>query len=183
MACNLSKGYAIPCKDISGGISALYLCDKGSIDTITYASDAISDMTGTIVIFKYELNNSANAMTTTLTSSKESGTTFYSTSLAVTMPKLSKEQTAELKLISYGQPLIIVVDRNDNAFLLGTVNGCSLESATIQTGGAFGDMSGIVLEFLSEEVSAPDFINGAITANPLAGMSSATVTVTQGTND
>jgi hypothetical protein len=139
-------------------------------------------MIGTIEIFKYELNNSANAMTTTLTSSKESGTTFYSTSLAVTMPKLSKEQTAELKLISYGRPSIIVVDRNDNAFLLGTVNGCSLESATIQTGGAFGDMSGMVLEFLAEEVSAPDFINGAIAANPLAGMSSATVTVTQGTN-
>lgn len=182
MACNLSKGFAIPCKDISGGISSIFLCNKGSIETVTYTSDAISDMTGTIEIFKYELNGSANAMTTTLTSSKESGTTFYSTSLSVTLPKLSKEQTAELKLISYGHPSIIVVDRNNNAFLLGTVNGCSLESATIQTGGAFGDMSGMVLEFLAEEISAPDFINGPTTANPLAAMSSPTVTVTVGTN-
>jgi len=182
MACNLSKGFAIPCKDISGGISAIYLTNKGSIATVTYSGDQISDMTGTIVIFKYELNGSANAMTTTLTSSKENGTTFYSTSLSVTLPKLSKEQTAELKLISYGHPSVIVVDRNNNAFLLGTVNGCSLESATIQTGGAFGDMSGMVLEFLAEEISAPDFINGATTANPLAAMSSASVTVTAGTN-
>ena len=50
------------------------------------------------------------------------------------------------------------------------------------TGGAFSDMTGYTMEFSSEETSPPDFINGATTANPLAGMSSATVTVTGGTN-
>ena len=43
-------------------------------------------------------------------------------------------------------------------------------------------MAGYKLEFLSEETESPDFINGATAANPLAGMSSATVTVTAGTN-
>ena len=182
MACNLTKGRAINCKDVVGGISAIYVTNFGGLGTITDASSAISNMTGTFTIFKYDLNGSANSFTTTATSSRENGTTFFSTALSVSLPKLSKEDNAELKLLAYGRPHIIVADRNGAAFLLGRVNGCSLETATMTTGAAFGDASQYTLEFLSEEVSPPDFINGATTANPLAGMSSATVTVTVGTN-
>ena len=182
MACNLSKGRAINCKDISGGISAIYLTNHGELGTITESADAISDMSGSFTIFKYDLNSSANTMTTSLTSSKENGTSFYSTALSITLPKLSKEDRSEIALISYGRPHVIVVDRNSNAFLLGKINGCSLESASIESGGNFGDMAGSKLEFLSEETESPDFINGATAANPLSGMSSATVTVTAGTN-
>ena len=182
MACNLTKGRAINCKDISAGISAVYLTNFGGLGTITDSSSAISNMSGTFTLWKYEVNGSANSFTTTSTASRENGTTFYSTTLSLTLPKLSKEDNAEIKLISYGRPHIVVADRNGAAFLLGRVNGCSLETSTMTSGGAFGDMSGYTLEFSSEEVSAPDFINGATTANPCAGMSSATVTVTAGTN-
>lgn len=182
MACNLSKGRAINCKDIRGGISAIFLTNFGGLGTITESSDAISNMSGSFTIFKYDLNGSANTMTTTATSSRENGTTFFSTSLSLALPKLSKEDNAELKLIAFSRPHIIVADRNGNAFLVGRANGASLETATISTGGNFGDASQYTFEFLSEEANPPDFITGATAANPLAGMSSATVTVTVGTN-
>ena len=182
MACNLTRGRAINCKDQIGGLSAIFVTDFGGLGTITYSSDAISNMSGSFTIFKYDLNGQANTFTTTATSSRENGTTFFASTLSVTLPKLSKEENAELKLLAFGRPHIIAVDRNGNAFLLGTINGCSLESATLTSGAAQGDMSGYTMEFQSEEASAPDFINGATAANPLAGMSSATVTVTVGTN-
>lgn len=181
MACLLTKGRAINCFDISGGISAIY-CTTGNLGTITESAGQITNMAGTFVIFKYDLNGSANTMTTTATSSRENGTTSFATTLSITMPKLSKEDNAELKLLLYSRPKIIVVDRNLNAMLMGTTNGCSLETATLTTGGSFQDMAGYSLEFNSEETSAPNFINGATAANPLAGMSSASVTVTVGTN-
>lgn len=182
MACNLTQGRAINCKDVSGGISAVYLTNFGGLGTITDSSDAISNMSGSFTIFRYDLNGSANTFTTTATASRENGVTSFATTLSLSLPKLSKEDNAELKLIAYGRPHIIVADRNGAAFLLGRVNGCSLETATMTSGGAFGDMTGYTMEFSSEETSPPDFINGATTANPLAGMSSATVTVTGGTN-
>jgi hypothetical protein len=107
---------------------------------------------------------------------------FFSTTLSLTLPKLSKEDNAELKLLAYGRPHIVAADRNGNAFLIGKINGCSLTTATMVSGDSRGDMSGYTIEFVADEISAPDFINGATTGNPFAGMSSATVTVTAGTN-
>lgn len=182
MACNITKGRAINCSDSIGGIVAAYFSDFGAYGSITEASDAISDMDGTFTAFRYDVNGTGNSFTTTATVDKNNGTTFFSTSLSLTLPKLSKEDNAELKLLAFSRPMITVVDRNGNAFLLGKVNGNHLTSATVATGDSRGDMSGYVFEFLCEEASAPDFINGATVANPFAGMSSATATITGGTN-
>lgn len=182
MACLVTKGRAINCRDVQGGISAAYITSYGLYGTITESSSAISNMGGTFVAFRYDLDGAGNSFTTTATTSKDNGTTFFSTSLTLTLPKLSKEDGAELKLLAYGRPQIVVADRNGNAWALGKVNGNSLSSATMQSGDGRADMAGYVLEFTSEEVSPPDLINGATVANPFAGMSSASVTITAGTN-
>ena len=52
----------------------------------------------------------------------------------------------------------------------------------MQTGGAFGDASQYVMEFTSEEPLPPNFVDGATSANPTAGWSSFTETITVGTN-
>jgi hypothetical protein len=182
MACNVTRGRAINCKDVQGGISAIYITDFGGLGTITESSDQISDMSGSFTAFKYDVNGAGNSFTTTATSSKDTGTAFFSTTLSLSLPKLSKEDNAELKLLAYGRPHIVAADRNGNAFLIGKINGCSLTTATMVSGDARGDMSGYTMEFVADEISAPDFINGATTGNPFAGMSSATVTVTAGTN-
>ena len=56
MACNLTQGRAINCKDVSGGISAVYLTNFGGLGTITDSSDAISNMSGSFTIFRYDLD-------------------------------------------------------------------------------------------------------------------------------
>ena len=183
MACLITKGRLINCSDVQGGISALYITNGvGGYGAITEASDAISNMDGSFTAFKYEVNGAGNSFTTTATTSKDTGTTFFSTVLSVTLPKLSKEDRAEFTLLAYGRCSIVAADRNGNAFLIGKENGCTVTSAVITSGDARGDMQGTVIEFLAEEGQAPDFINGAIAGNPFAGMSSASPTITVGTN-
>lgn len=183
MACLVTKGRQINCNDVAGGISALFITNGVSpYGAITIASDAISDMAGTFTAFKYDVNGAGNSFTTTATTNKDTGTTFYSTVLTVTLPKLSKEDNAELKLMAYGRNSIVVQDRNLNAFLLGKENGVTVTTTTMASGDARGDMSGYTIEFLAEETSPPDFINGATAVSPFAGMSSATATITVGTN-
>lgn len=183
MSCLITKGRLINCADIQGGISRIYITNGvGGYGVITEASDAISDMAGTFVAFAYDVNGAGNSFTTTATSSKDTGTTFFSTVLSVTLPKLSKEDRSQLKLLTFSRSTIVAQDRNGNAFLIGKVNGCTVTSQVTQSGDSRGDMSGYTIEFLSEEAEAPDFINGATSANPFAGMSSATATVTVGTN-
>ncbi|BCV05763.1 MAG: hypothetical protein CM15mV116_100 [uncultured marine virus] len=55
MACDLTKGRKVPCKDVVGGITRVWFVDFGSLGTVTQTDDAISDMTGTLLHFNMML--------------------------------------------------------------------------------------------------------------------------------
>ena len=173
MACDITKGRAINCKDQIGGLKAAWIMDFGNLGTVTLGSnDEATDADGTGTFFQYDLKGSGNTMETTANVSRDNGTSFFSTVLSLSLPKLTKEDQKELKLLSYNRVHIIVEDRNGNFFLLGKDHGCELTSASMQTGGAMQDASQYVMEFTSEEPLPPNFVDGATAANPTAGWSS-----------
>ena len=183
MACDITKGRAINCKDQIGGLKKAWLVDFNDLGTVTLGSnDEATDASGTGTFFQYDLKGSGNTMETTANVSRDNGTAFFSTVLSLSLPKLTKEDQKELKLLSYQRVAIIIEDRNSNFFLIGKDNGCELSSASMQTGGAFGDASQYVLEFTDESALPPNFVDGATTANPTAGWSTYTETITVGTN-
>ena len=47
MACDLTKGRAVPCKDVVGGIYAVYFVDFGDLGTVTLTNDEVTDISGT----------------------------------------------------------------------------------------------------------------------------------------
>ena len=181
MACDLTAGRKVPCKDVIGGIVRAWFIDFGELGTVTKTDDEITDMTGTITALQYDLKGT-NSLETAITSSRENGTTFFEETLTLTLPKLSKEDNKELKLMAYGRPHIAVEDRNGNFMLCGLEHGMDVTGGSIATGTAFGDLSGYSLTLTGQELEPANFISGGTSADPFAGMSSATVTVTVGTN-
>ena len=181
MACDLTAGRKVPCKDVIGGIVRAWFIDFGELGTVTKTADEITDMTGTITALQYDLKGT-NSLEIGITSSRENGTTFFEETLTLTLPKLSKEDNKELKLMAYGRPHICVEDRNGNFMLCGLEHGMEVTGGSIATGTAFGDLSGYSLTLTGQELEPANFIAGGTSADPLAGMSSATVTVTVGTN-
>ena len=181
MACDLTQGRKVPCKDVIGGIVRAWFVDFGDLGTVTKTDDEITDLSGTFTCFQYDLKGT-NSLETAITSSRENGTTFFEETLTLTLPKLSKEDNKELKLMAYGRPHIAVEDRNGNFMLCGLEHGMDVSGGTIATGTAFGDMSGYTLTLAGQELEPANFISGGTSADPFAGMSSATVTVTVGTN-
>jgi len=181
MACDLTAGRKVPCKDVIGGIVRAWFIDFGELGTVTKTDDEITDMTGTITALQYDLKGT-NSLETAITSSRENGTTFFEETLTLTLPKLSKEDNKELKLMAYGRPHICVEDRNGNFLLCGLEHGMEVTGGSIATGTAFGDLSGYSLTLTGQELEPANFIAGGTAADPFAGMSSATVTVTVGTN-
>jgi len=183
MACLITKGRATNCKDVVGGINRVWLCDYNALGTLTMGSnDEITDATGTVTLFQYDVKGSGNTMVTTANVSRDAGTAYFSSVLSLSLPKLTKEDNKELKLLAYGRPQIIIEDRNSNFLLLGKEHGCELTSASIETGGAMGDASQYTLEFTSEELLPPNFIHSATSSNPTAGWSNCSETITVGTN-
>ena len=55
-------------------------------------------------------------------------------------------------------------------------------TSILDFGCGFGDLSGYTLTFTAQEAKPANFIASATSADPYAGMTSATVTVTVGTN-
>lgn len=181
MACDLSLGRKVPCKDVVGGIKAVYFIDYGDI-TIAYDTtdtDLIEDL-GAVTAYKYELKGNSS-FEQTFTSSRENGTTFFEQTLNLTLTKMSKEDHKELKLLAYGRPNVVVHDYNGNAFLMGAEHGAEVSGGTIVTGGAMGDLSGYTLTLSAQEQVPANFLEGSTEADPFGGLT-ATVTVTEGTN-
>jgi len=176
MACDLTKGRALPCRDSVGGLKAVYFVDFGDLGAITVSSDEVTDMTGTFDAFKYELKGSSS-VEQTLNASRENGTVFFDQVVNLTLPQMSKEDNNEIKLLAYGRPHIVVEDYNGNAYLVGREHGADVTGGTVASGAAMGDMSGYTLSFSAMETTAANFIAGAVDGNPFAGMSAATETI------
>jgi len=181
MACDLTLGRKEPCKDVVGGLKAVYFTDFGDYGTVTQTDDEITDMDGTFTAFKYELKGNSS-FEQAITSSRENGTTFFEQTLNLTLKKLSKEDNKELKLLAFGRPHVAVEDYNGNVFVMGLEHGAEVTGGTISTGAAMGDLSGYTLTLSAQELKPANFVDSPTAADPFDAMTSATVTVTEGTN-
>ena len=181
MACDLSAGRNVPCKDVVGGIDAVYFVDFGNLGAITLTSDEVTDMAGTFSAYKYDVKG-ANSLEQAVTSSQDNGTTFFEQTLTLNLPKLTKEDMVQFKLMAYGRPHCVIVDNNGNALLAGKEHGLTVSAGSITSGAAFGDMSGTTLTLSGSEKLPANFISGATVANPFVGLSSATETIVLGSN-
>ena len=180
MACDLTLGRLVPCKDVVGGIKAVYFVNFGEAGTITVGTDDdVTDMSGTFTAYKYALKGNSS-LEQAFNSSRENGTTFFEQTLNLTLSKLTKIDNKQLKLLAYGRPQVVVQDYNDNAMLVGLNNGAEVTGGTIVTGAAMGDLSGYTLSLVGSEKLPANFMDGATAADPFAGMASATVTILAG---
>ena len=84
--------------------------------------------------------------------------------------------------MAYGRPHVAVEDYNGNVFIMGLEHGAEVTGGTIVTGAAMADLSGYTLNFVGQEVQPANFVASPTASDPYAGMSSATVTITVGTN-
>ena len=182
MACDLTAGRKVPCKDVVGGINRVWFVDFGDLGTLTFGNDdELENASGTFSAYQYDVKG-ANSLEQNFQVSRENGTTFFEQVLNLTLTKLSKEDNKELKLIAYGRPHIFVEDYNGNVFLVGAEHGAEVTGGTAVSGSAMGDLSGYTLALTANETRLASIVDGATAADPFAGLAGATATIVVGTN-
>ena len=117
--CLLTSGRSLPCKSSSvGGLKAVYFADYGTLGTPTIVEGEITEIDGTPVFFKFDIKGNST-LETTINSSSENRSLFYTQTLNLTLPTLDKGTQEEVKLLASDRPHIAIEDYNGNFFLVG----------------------------------------------------------------
>ena len=184
MSCDITHGRLEQCKDIVGGLQAIYVLNFGEFDpttdvTYTAGTDEISAIALTTAgtpIYKFELKGT-NSFETTITSSRENGTTFFEQVLAITLKKQDVQTHKEVKLLTYGRPNIIVRTNANQYFIAGLERGMDVTAGTIGNGTALGDMNGYSLTFTGQEAIPANFLDCTTEAQLASLLNNAVITV------
>ena len=176
MPCNISFGRAEACKDSISGIKSVYFINYTSASFTLDTDDVVTSFPAGLTAYKYEVKGQ-NGFTTTVNTSRDNGTTFFSQEVTLTLKHLDPVMQKEFKLLAYGKPQVVVHTRQGDAFLVGKDEGADMTAGTIATGIAYGDLSGYTLTFTAMEKLPPLFLDGATLDNPFAGISNAPTVV------
>ena len=179
MACDISSGFTLGCRDNAGGIKNIYIL-SGSVTTVTgYQSGLITDISGDGIFYKFELAKQTGDYTETLNASTENGTVFYEQAVNAPFHKMQSATRNQVKVLAQNPDLKVVVETNNGAedgvgkfFYLGQDNGLTLSGGTGASGTGFGDMNGYSLTFTGQEPLPASEISGSATsfADALTGI-------------
>jgi hypothetical protein len=173
--CEITTGRLEVCKDVVGGIDAIYFinyADYSFPTDVAYVTgtDTIDTIANVTSLFKYQLKGT-NSFDQVITTSRENGTTFVEQTLSVVLKKQDAATHKTVKLLSYGRPNVVIKTRNNQFFLAGLEHGMELTTANVSSGTAMGDLVGYTLTFVGTEKILANLLDatGETGATGLAG--------------
>jgi hypothetical protein len=153
--CDITTGRLEVCKDVVGGIDAIYFINYGDYNSAsdvvyTASTDTIDTIANVTSLFKYQLKG-INSFDQVVNTSRDAGTSFVEQTLSVVLKKQDAATHKTVKLLSYGRPNVIIKTRNNQFFLAGLEHGMELTTANVSNGTAMGDLVGYTLTFVGTE--------------------------------
>lgn len=133
MACALTSGYTLDCRESVGGIIELYFIEAGNVTTITEASGVVTGITKASgkVFRKYEQEQDVAFFVENLNSNVQNGTIFYQQELTLVINKMATAVRNELLLLNKNRLIGIAKDANGSYWLLGKTRFLRSTAATL----------------------------------------------------
>ena len=169
----IDTGLAITCADLqaTGGIKRILIRAWTADDVVLFGSvnhsiTSIKDLAADAAWGVYEFKNETPALT--ISATKEMGSTAFECGLSFFLPKLANEKFNLVQDILNSCLMVIAVDTNDNAFVLGVSEKYENQSvisrsqtyaqlATVEggTGAAYSDESGFTVSLMARQYEMP----------------------------
>lgn len=167
MACVLTQGLNLDCRDSVGGIKEVYITEIGNVSAVTEASGVVTAITKATGkrFWKYSLIRDTSNFDQVPTVSEQNGTVFYAQTLQIIMNKMQASTRNEILLLAQNNIAAVVVDNNGTGWLLGKEFGLVLNGGNSGSGTAWGDRNGSTLPFAGNEKQlAPTVSSSVISA-------------------
>ena len=154
MACLLTSGYTLGCRDNIGGIQEVYIGEYNA-NSLTYVlgqDNIIGTFSGaTVSFYTFEQEIETASFTENGEFSIENGTSFYTSTLTISLHKLEASLRNKILLLGQGKWRIIVKDQRGKYWLMGYQNPVRVSASTPGLGKAYGDMNGAIITFTGKE--------------------------------
>jgi hypothetical protein len=153
MACALTQGRAIDCRNSTGGIYEVLIADFGNITIDTAPTGVLTGLTQVAAtnFYRYSLEKENGSLVETQTGSLENGTNFYDSVLEFNTKNLTASESQEITLLDQARLFVIVKDMNGKYWTVGAYNAADKLSGTSVTGMAFGDHNGYTYSITAKE--------------------------------
>ena len=169
MACLMTTGRKLACKDAVGGITEIYLCEYGTLGAATIANTGYITgfVSSTYTLYQYNVK-SASGLEQTINSSDDNGTTFFEQVLTLVLTKLDPLTQVELQKVIASRPHVFIKDNNGNYLSVGMTRGTNI-TGSITTGVALGDLNGYTLTITAQEPLMAQFVTANLVTARIAG--------------
>lgn len=159
MACSsyTIAGIAQACKDSIGGVKAIYVAKRESMDMAGAKVDkgVITPTTPDAANFKkYAVRRATSSATSTLQVSDNAGNS-WQTDLAIQFMKQDAAKRSEVMALSEEGLVVIFTDSNNNSWFLGFDYPVEASAATAETGTALSDLNGYNITVQDNSVELP----------------------------
>ena len=153
MACALTQGYNLDCRDSYGGVNTVYVMAFGDATTITAAAGIVTAITKATAkrFWRYKLIAHTADGSESMKMSREAGTIEVEQSLKFPINKMTVAVRNELMLLAKNRLLFVYVDENGLGWLYGKDYGLMGETFEAKTGVQLADRNGYELAFMGKE--------------------------------
>ena len=173
MACALTQGYNLDCRDSNGGVKEVYIMEfeKASAITTVLGAVTVITKTATSLFRKYNLISHTAEGDETVTVSRENGTVIVKQVVKFPVNKMTTSVRNEILLLIQNRLLVVVVDQNGQGYLYGKDFGMVPNSIAAKTGKTLADRNGYEISLESDEKSlAPTLAQSVIDSLVVAGV-------------
>jgi hypothetical protein len=159
MACDYSTGVGLGCKDVIGGLKALYFFTDGTSPYTLTAADVtftatttqeIEDIDTAVTVYKWDLPRNTATFSEALESSDENGSIMYAPTLVITLHGLQYEIQDLLQGVAKNYQSVGVLTNRGNMFIAGFERGLGASAGDTVIGAGLGDGQNMTLTLSSQ---------------------------------
>lgn len=160
MACDITQGRRKACKNSIAGVGNVFFINfvENPFTVVNGVATAINPLI--TEVFKYELVGNTNSLAQSQVSDSTAGTAVNTQTLTLALNKITAEDNNQINLLTYGYPIAVVQDRNNNYHAVGITNGIDFTAAPT-TGAAQADFNGYNLTGIATENQLAPILNEA----------------------
>jgi hypothetical protein len=144
MACAITSGYTIDCRENIGGLQAVFLAEFGSVSGVAEVSGLVTGITKVTGkrFYKFEVPRATANTSSNATASEENGSVFYTHQVVFPLNKRDSTTANVVRTLAKNKLIAVTLDMDGNYRMYGEGNGLYLASTESTSGTAAGDRNG-----------------------------------------